>query len=146
MGEGDYLPMGVEGDSAEKLIDSAVAPLVAAARGYRTLMESGYDQAIKDRILPGRGTAQGLRISGAFGRGGDVMLMPWFTGEDLFKAELLHEMSHALGLGHVDDDQVMNTRLSEHRSTKFGAGDLRGLRAVGGTQPCVSDARRGGGQ
>jgi hypothetical protein len=51
----------------------------------------------------------------------------------------LHEIGHAVGLGHVDDDaQIMypvNLGLEG-----YGDGDREGLRLVGATMPCIAAA------
>ncbi|HVM27396.1 MAG TPA: matrixin family metalloprotease [Mycobacteriales bacterium] len=49
---------------------------------------------------------------------------------------LLHELAHAVGLGHVDDPtQVMYYRTTNSES-EFGAGDRAGLRALGAASGC----------
>ena len=54
---------------------------------------------------------------------------------------LLHEIAHALGLGHVNDVlQVMNPVLTSSAYGTYGAGDLTGLRAVGAAQGCTAAA------
>jgi hypothetical protein len=68
--------------SAWKLHDSAIAPLVAAARGYVTLTEEDLTAATKKYNLPRRNTTQGRRIAEALQRG-EVMVMPWFTTDDI---------------------------------------------------------------
>lgn len=50
---------------------------------------------------------------------------------------LLHELGHALGLGHVKDvTQVMHPTLTSRTRPRFGAGDLAGLRALGRMTGC----------
>jgi hypothetical protein len=49
---------------------------------------------------------------------------------------LLHELAHAIGLGHVDDPtQVMYYRTTNSES-EFGAGDRAGLQALGAAAGC----------
>jgi len=49
---------------------------------------------------------------------------------------LLHELAHAMGLGHVDDPtQVMYYRTTNSES-QFGAGDRAGLTALGAAAGC----------
>jgi hypothetical protein len=50
---------------------------------------------------------------------------------------LLHELTHAVGLGHVDDPtQVMYVRTTNSES-EFGAGDRAGLSAIGAQAGCL---------
>lgn len=50
---------------------------------------------------------------------------------------LLHELAHAVGLGHVDDPtQVMYSATTSSES-EFGAGDRAGLAAVGAAAGCL---------
>lgn len=52
---------------------------------------------------------------------------------------LLHELGHALGLGHVDDRrQVMNPSLQDLPGA-YSAGDLAGLETLGAHQGCIAD-------
>jgi predicted Zn-dependent protease len=52
------------------------------------------------------------------------------------QAIYLHELAHALGLGHVNDrSQLMNPTVSVYR---FGRGDLAGLARLGGYMGCLS--------
>jgi hypothetical protein len=53
---------------------------------------------------------------------------------------LMHELGHALGLGHTTDDkQRMEEDVWDGESTRWGAGDLAGLARVGFTEGCVYD-------
>lgn len=54
---------------------------------------------------------------------------------------VLHELGHAVGLGHVDDnEQIMRASIPMHLAT-YGSGDLEGLRAVGSTGGCLPNIR-----
>ena len=53
---------------------------------------------------------------------------------------MLHEMSHAVGLGHAAGaDQLMYPQVAR-TPADFGAGDLAGLHAVGSSQGCLAPA------
>lgn len=81
---GDYAPF-VTGQGAIKLSASAVAPLVAAARGFATVTEDTIKEARKQWGLPGRSSAQGRRIDDEI-RAGDLMIMPWFEPDPVLAA------------------------------------------------------------
>lgn len=90
----DYVASGNFAASAAKLADSAVAPLVAAARGYETIDEETLAEASKRFGLPRKTTAQGKRIAEAVTRG-DLLVMPWFTADDISMAAMsLREAKH----------------------------------------------------
>lgn len=64
------------GDSADKLVSSAVAPLVAAARGYRHIAEATAADA-KSTGVGGLTGAGGSRFKKLVGQDG-AMYMPWY--------------------------------------------------------------------
>lgn len=78
----NYAGSNNDGSAADKLADSAVAPLVAAARGYETVHEDNLDEATKRLNLPRKNSSQGKRIANSVTRG-DLLIMPWFTSQDL---------------------------------------------------------------
>lgn len=82
----DYLATGNDSAAAAKLADSAVAPLVVMARGYETIHEEHLADATKRYALPRKTNAQGKRIAEAITRG-DILIMPWFTHDDVVLAE-----------------------------------------------------------
>jgi hypothetical protein len=50
---------------------------------------------------------------------------------------LLHELAHAVGLGHVSDaTQLMNAFASTAGPTTYAAGDLTGLWQLGAAAGC----------
>jgi hypothetical protein len=51
---------------------------------------------------------------------------------------ILHEIGHILNLDHIDDvEQMMYPELTDN-SSRFGWGDLAGLREVGASKGCIS--------
>ena len=53
------------------------------------------------------------------------------TNPVLFESIVLHEIGHALGLGHVADDSIMTATISE---TSLQADDIAGIQAIYGVQ------------
>jgi len=65
----------------------------------------------------------------------DPLVVPG-TGNSMLLDVLLHELGHALGLAHVDDDtQVMFPYVYEHGA--YQSGDLDGLWLLGADQGCI---------
>ena len=84
----DYALMGVMGEAARKLHDSAVAPIVAAARGYEIIKNESKNNARKKYGLSNWNSGQGRRLSKALSEG-DALIMPWYRAD--------------LALGHQND-------------------------------------------
>lgn len=83
----DYAATGSTGSAAGKLASSAVAPLVAMARGYESLDSlQALTDAGKRLPMPGKASQQGVRMSEAVQRG-DLLIMPWFTHDDIVQGE-----------------------------------------------------------
>jgi hypothetical protein len=52
---------------------------------------------------------------------------------------LLHELAHAVGLGHVaDETQLMNAVATPNSPTTYAAGDLEGLWELGAAAGCTA--------
>ena len=67
------------------------------------------------------------------------MILDPGTGHSILLDVLLHELGHALGLAHVDDDtQVMFPYVYEHGA--YQSGDLDGLWLLGADQGCIEVA------
>ena len=75
-------------------------------------------------------------VSGQVVLDADQRLAPGFGAGTTDGEVLLHELAHAVGLGHVlDPTQVMATTTSSSES-EFGAGDRAGLAALGAAAGC----------
>lgn len=62
----------------------------------------------------------------------DVEQVDRMGGDEAFRAVMLHELAHVMGLAHVDDrDQLMNAVQYGREVTTLQAGDLRGLEMLG---------------
>lgn len=77
----------IYGSGAEKLVDSQIAPLIAAVRGYRSFSEQDgeskkaqtrFAEATKPVRSGGRGITS-AQTKDCFMQGGDVMMMPWYN-------------------------------------------------------------------
>jgi len=87
----DYL--GVTGDAAIKLSTSAVAPLVAAARGYRTIEPAGLKNLLAEYSMGAVNSRAGRAFKDAIGFDG-ALLMPWFSLESVRQAANYHRPAH----------------------------------------------------
>ncbi|XKH58616.1 hypothetical protein LG293_16320 (plasmid) [Citricoccus nitrophenolicus] len=74
----DYAPV-VTGSGAAKLASSAVAPLVAAARGYYKVDESNFKEVMKLAELPANKKQYKILAQEMVGDGGDGLVMPWYS-------------------------------------------------------------------
>lgn len=118
-GESDLLTgsAGVGGWAAEHVRTSA-GPVGRITRGY-VVLDADADAEFAPGFSPGRGL---LRTRPPRGR------------------LLLHELGHAVGLTHVDDDlQVMNPGVQPVAGA-WGEGDLAGLQALRQGQSCPRSA------
>jgi hypothetical protein len=79
--EDDYENL-ITGSGAAKLADSAVAPLVAAARGYERLKDTNAKEGLKKTGVKGN-SKQGRALMKSFDMGRDAMAMPWYSAADL---------------------------------------------------------------
>lgn len=73
----DYYPY-VSGEGARKLADSGVAPLVAAARGYKTIDNANLKASLSFLALSGT-ASWGRRLKQMTPDGEDVLYLPWFN-------------------------------------------------------------------
>lgn len=78
----------ITGSGAAKLASSAVAPLVAYARGYYSLLPDGVRDFVSKQWNKGTASAEGRQVTNAVGDR-DALVMPWFTPDDVI------EQSHA---------------------------------------------------
>lgn len=78
----DYPFMGAKSSGGDKLASSAVAPLVASARGYFTATEDTFDQNVKDMRLGRKNSYRANQLAQAIGTS-DAMVMPWYIASDV---------------------------------------------------------------
>lgn len=79
--EDDYEHV-ITGSGAAKLADSAVAPLIAAARGYERVQDTNAKEGLKKTGVKGN-SKQGRALMKSFDMGRDAMAMPWYSAADL---------------------------------------------------------------
>lgn len=75
-----------------------------------------------------------IPLEGGFGRG------PAYGWQGTRGQLLMHEIGHAIGLGHPQQDdrwEILYPTMTRKRAV-WGAGDLRGLRRLGAAQGCLS--------
>lgn len=78
--------VSITGSGANKLADSGVAPLVAAARGYARIDKTNYDLMSRTMHVVGN-SSQGKRFKRTLSAPGkDGMLMPWYSLAGSMKA------------------------------------------------------------
>ncbi|MGI9117738.1 MAG: matrixin family metalloprotease, partial [Gaiellales bacterium] len=85
------------------------------------------------------------RMWGAYALGGSVVIDA-ANVPDLSPTELqqlaMHELAHAVGLGHTAHAGEVMHDVLEHATAQWGPGDLRGLRAIGRQAGCLPRAGR----
>ncbi|QAY70388.1 hypothetical protein [Xylanimonas protaetiae] len=96
----DYHCVGSTSSGAAKLRDSAVAPLVAAARGYATFLNDKADLKRAKDILGVTSMASGNgRILRECVSTGDTLLMPWFDANTTWRHAHENEIARR-GVAH----------------------------------------------
>jgi phage/plasmid-associated DNA primase len=119
---GDYVAASVRGSGCVKLIDSAVAPLVAAARGYFTYGEGTGERDLAEAITerspfaPRKGSDQAKRLQYILDNprdeyGEDILGMPWTSLEEWVTfhtglSDTLIPSTMQFKASHSDEDAV----------------------------------------
>lgn len=82
---------------------------------------------------------QALIVSGEVTLDATETARPGFVAADgwTWGQVVLHEVMHALGLGHARGDKQVMYPMASTRNQSFGAGDLNGLRMVGAEKGCI---------
>jgi predicted Zn-dependent protease len=63
---------------------------------------------------------------------------PTFAKQPSLGALLMHELGHAVGLGHAGDrNEIMYPTTLAGRASRWGIGDRVGLRLVGAAAGCI---------
>jgi len=84
-----------------------------------------------------RGRAHGAILKGAAAINANIDLDPGFGAGYTRGDVVLHELAHAVGLGHAKRPNQMMYPSIRPGPVRFGAGDLRGLERLGATWGCV---------
>lgn len=79
----DYYPV-IRDEGARKLAASGIAPLIAVARGYRTIDSANLKESLQTLALTGT-QSWGLRIKRMTPEGEDVLLLPWYNAAQVFE-------------------------------------------------------------
>jgi hypothetical protein len=84
-------------------------------------------------------TGELVDVSGAVAVDGDLAdILPMTFGGASVGSILLHELAHALGLGHVEDKaEIMNPTIGAWTPATWGSGDSEGLRQLGTASGCT---------
>ncbi|MEY2478858.1 MAG: hypothetical protein QOG87_4173, partial [Actinomycetota bacterium] len=84
-------------------------------------------------------TGELVDVSGAVAVDGELAaILPMTFGGASVGSILLHELAHALGLGHVDDRaEIMNPVVGAWTPSTWGSGDSEGLRQLGTASGCT---------
>jgi hypothetical protein len=94
-----YNPL-ITGSGARKLADSAVAPLVAFARGYESVQGDQAKEFAKRWGIGDARTKRGGQFLASFRDDGDALVMPWYSVDQqkLDVEDLVKESTHNLQL------------------------------------------------
>lgn len=113
---------GLRSASGLKVVDSAVAPLVAAAQGLETVEDEPALKKATDRYgLPKGNTAQGKRMRAALGRA-DILIMPHYTPQGLATAERSGDAPKPGTVQYRPSDPEKNERTGKERKYEVAVG------------------------
>lgn len=128
----DYGP-NFDVESAKKLADSGVAPLVALTRGYRYVQaEKNEIRALRSELGLKGNTRQGQEFSRQFnGRG--VMLMPWYTQDTVVAANQARTFAPPVTTWQYRPVEPAKDDDGRERKYEFVAGQP----TIIGTHPCM---------
>jgi hypothetical protein len=104
----------------------------------------GRELPILARSVVGVGGALGsplsgiLRITRGYLTLDNGAVLPAGYGHHGWGQVMLHEVLHALGLGHASSDVQLMYGTAGDRNHRFGAGDLTGMRRIGEQAGCLS--------
>jgi hypothetical protein len=112
--------------------------VIALSDSTQTDLVGGSIAGLTESEGVSRGRATVIGTSSVVIDMGDVGANPEWAGNGAGPV-LLHELAHAVGLGHVTDPtQLMNPSASASGPTTYSAGDLTGLWQVGSSAGCLA--------
>jgi hypothetical protein len=131
-----FLQRGKAYDKKANLAVAFTSPDVLNYLAGGTLAVGGY---MRYAYVPKRKTYKLLKTGVAFDNT-DVYDYRGFENGAALGAVVMHELTHATGLGHVpgDETQIMDPFVNPARPALFGAGDLTGLKKSGQDAGCLS--------
>lgn len=117
---------GVTGEGAEKLASSAIAPLVAFARGYADVTKDNFAAVATQHSFKAVGQGQPARLKreAADSREGDpgMMIMPWFSGEIIANADRVGKVAKStIGQFRPARPEIIDDKPLKYEGPKGGS-------------------------
>lgn len=134
--ESDYAPF-VTGGGAAKLAASAVAPLVAIARGSESLTftDAAATKAVCKRLGIDQRRSQGKRFVGEL-QDGDILVMPWYLPDSVARSQSSESTLHVTSMQYRPSRPAVHEATGKELKYEFVLGD----ETILGAHPCTPGA------